>query len=157
MPAEMAKEMGHGGKDLPAMVRDMRNRFWICLIFTVPILVYAPMADLFKPPAPPFGLKLNLWLFFLASAAILYPGWPFVVSAWRALRTRTFSMAVLVVLSVGSGYLFSVGSTFFFKGGRQFFEAASILLVFILLGHWLKMRAHAGASESSPVKRTVLK
>ena len=139
------------------MARDMRNRFWICLIFTVPIFVYAPMADLFKPPAPPFGLKLNLWLFFLASAAILYPGWPFVVSAWRALRTRTFSMAVLVVLSVGSGYLFSVGSTFFFKGGRQFFEAASILLVFILLGHWLKMRTHAGASESSPVKRTVRK
>ena len=157
MPAEMAKEMGHGGKDLPTMVRDMRNRFWICLIFTVPIFVYAPMADLFKPPAPPFGLKLNLWLFFLASAAILYPGWPFVVSAWRALRTRTFSMAVLVVLSVGTGYLFSVGSTFFFKGGRQFFEAASILLVFILLGHWLKMRARARASESPPVKRTVLK
>lgn len=37
MPAAMAKEMGHGGKDLPAMVRDMRMRFWICLIFTVPI------------------------------------------------------------------------------------------------------------------------
>jgi cation transport ATPase len=43
MSADMAHEMGHGGKDLPAMVRDMRNRFWICLIFTVPIFVYAPM------------------------------------------------------------------------------------------------------------------
>ena len=148
MPAEMAKQMGHGDKDLPAMVRDMRNRFWICLIFTVPIFVYAPMADLFKPPAPPFGLELNLWLFFLASAAILYPVWPFVVSAWRALRTRTLSMAVLVVLSVGTGYLFSVGSTFFFKGGGQFFEAAAVLLVFILLGHWLEMRARAGASSA---------
>ena len=38
MPPEM-KEMGHGGTDLPAMVRDMRNRFWICLIFTIPIFV----------------------------------------------------------------------------------------------------------------------
>lgn len=115
MAAEMAKTMGHGGKDLPTMVRDMRNRFWIRLIFTVPIFVSAPMADLFKPPAPPFGLKLNLCLFYLASAAIFYRGWPFVFSAWRALRTRTLSMAVLIVLSVGTGYLFSVGSTFFFK------------------------------------------
>ena len=70
MSADMAHEMGHGGKDLPAMVRDMRNRFWICLIFTVPIFVYAPMGGLFTPPAPPFGLDLNLWLFFFASAAI---------------------------------------------------------------------------------------
>jgi Cu2+-exporting ATPase len=148
IPGNMAFEMGHGGKDLPAMVRDMRNRFWICLIFTVPIFVYAPMGRFFTPPAPPFGLELNLWLFFFASAAILYPSWTFFVSAWRALRTGTLGMAVLIVLSVGTGYLFSVGSTFFFKSGGQFYEAASVLLVFILLGHWLEMRARAGASSA---------
>ncbi len=148
MPSNMAKEMGHGGKDLPAMVRDMRNRFWICLIFTVPIFVYAPMGSFFKPPAPPFGLQLNLWLFFFASAAILYPSWPFFVSAWRALKTGVLGMAMLVVLSVGTGYLFSVGSTFLFKQGGQFFEAVAMLLVFVLLGHWLEMRARAGASSA---------
>lgn len=63
--------MGHGGKDLPAMVRDMHNRFWICLIFTVPIFVCALMGEFFKPPAPPFGLELNLWLFFLAINALM--------------------------------------------------------------------------------------
>ncbi|HVT60688.1 MAG TPA: ATPase P, partial [Thermoanaerobaculia bacterium] len=164
MPADMAFEMGHGGKDLPAMVRDMRNRFWICLIFTVPIFLYAPMGSLFKPPAPPGGLELNLWLFFLASAAILYPSWPFFVSAWRALSTGALSMAVLVVLSVGTGYLFSVGTTFFFKGRGQFFEAAAVLLVFILLGHWLEMRARAGASSAikalmnlTPAKASVIR
>jgi Cu2+-exporting ATPase len=164
MPADMAHEMGHGGKDLPAMVRDMRNRFWICLIFTVPIFVYAPMGGFFKPPAPPFGLELNLWLFFFASAAILYPSWPFFVSAWRALRTGTLGMAALIVLSVGTGYLFSVGSTFFFKDGGQFFEAAAVLLVFILLGHWLEMRARAGASSAikalmdlTPAKASVIR
>jgi Cu2+-exporting ATPase len=148
MPANMAKEIGHGGKDLQAMVRDMRNRFWICLIFTVPIFVYAPMGSFFKPPAPPFGLQLNLWLFFFASAAILYPSWPFFVSAWRALRAGVLGMAMLVVLSVGTGYLFSVGSTFLFKQGGQFFEAVAMLLVFVLLGHWLEMRARAGASSA---------
>jgi Cu2+-exporting ATPase len=164
MPTEMAKEMGHGGKDLPAMVRDMRNRFLICLIFTVPIFVYAPMGGFFKPPTPPFGIGLNLWLFFFASAAILYPSWPFFVSAWRALKTRTLGMAMLVVLSVGTGYLFSVGTTFFFKGGGQFFEAVAMLLVFVLLGHWLEMRARAGASSAikalmklAPAKASVLR
>ena len=147
-PSTMAAEMGHSGTDLAAMVRDMRNRFFICLIFTIPIFLYAPMGGLFKAPAPPFGLELDLWLFFLASAAILYPSWTFVVSAWRALRRGSLNMAVLVLLSVGTGYLFSVGSTFFFEGGGQFFEAVAVLLVFILLGHWLEMRARAGASSA---------
>ena len=92
MATDMAHDMGHAGKDLPAMVRDIRNRFFICLLFTLPIFVYAPMGGLFKPPAPPFGLKLNLWLFFFASAAVLYPSWPFFVSAWRGLRKRTLGM-----------------------------------------------------------------
>ena len=164
MSADMAHEMGHGGTDLAAMVRDMRNRFWICLIFTIPIFVYAPMGDFFAPPKPPFGLELNLWLFFFASAAIIYPSWPFFVSAWRALRKGTLGMAALIVLSVGTGYLFSVGTTFFFKDGGQFYEAASVLLVFILLGHWLEMRARAGASSAikalmnlTPAKASVIR
>jgi Cu2+-exporting ATPase len=164
MPDKMAYEMGHGGKDMPAMVRDMRNRFYICLFFTIPIFVYAPMGGFFKPPAPPFGIELNLWLFFFASAAIIYPSWTFFVSAWRSLRKGVLSMAVLVVLSVGTGYLFSVASTFFFKGGGQFFQAASVLLVFILLGHWLEMRARAGATSAikalmnlTPAKANVIR
>jgi len=148
MSADMAHEMGHGGSDMGAMVRDMRNRFWICLVFTLPILVYAPMGGMWPAPAPPFGLDLNLWLFFFASAAILYPSWPFFVSAWRALKKGTLGMAALIVLSVGTGYLFSVGTTFFFKGEGQFFEAVAVLLVFILLGHWLEMRARSGASSA---------
>ncbi len=148
MPAEMAHEMGHGSTDMTAMVRDMRNRFLICLFFTVPIFIYAPMGGFFKAPGAPFGLRLELWLFFLASAAVLYPSWPFFVSAWRGLMNRTLGMAALIVLSVGTGYLFSVGATFFFTSGGQFYEAVSVLLVFILLGHWMEMRARAGASSA---------
>ncbi|MET4702032.1 Cu2+-exporting ATPase [Constrictibacter sp. MBR-5] len=145
---EMAQEMGHGGgMDMAAMVRDMRNRFWIALVFTIPIFVYSPMGGMFTPPAPPFGLDLDLWLFFLGSIAIVYPSWPFFTAAWRALRNGVLNMAVLVVLSVGTGYVFSVGSTFFFPG-VQFYEAVAVLLVFILLGHWLEMRARAGASAA---------
>jgi P-type Cu2+ transporter len=144
----MAQEMGHGaGQDLQVMVRDMRNRFWIALGFSVPIFAFAPMGMDFIQIPPPFGIRLDLILFVLASGAILYPVWPFVVAAYRALRSGVANMAVLVVLSVGTGYIFSVGSTFIY-GGEQFYEASAILLVFILLGHWLEMRARAGASEA---------
>jgi len=161
---DMAHEMGHGaGMDMQAMVRDMRNRFWISLVFSVPIFAYSPMGMDFVRLNPPFGMDLNLLLFFLASAAIIYPVWPFVVGAVRALRNGVLNMAVLVLLSVGTGYLFSVGATFFFKG-EQFYEASAVLLVFILLGHWLEMRARAGASEAiralldlAPPKATVLR
>ena len=164
MSSDMAHEMGHGGDmDLPAMVRDMRNRFWICFVFAVPIFIYSPMGDMFPAPAPPFGLPLNQWLFGLASAAVLYPSWPFFVSAWRGLKKGTLGMAALIVLSVGTGYLFSAGATFFFES-EQFFEAVSVLLVFILLGHWLEMRARAGASSAikalmnlTPAKAFVLR
>ena len=160
----MAHEMGHGaGMDARGMARDMRNRFWVCLAFTIPVFLYAPMGMEFIKLSPPFGLELKLWLFILASGAVIYPAWPFFVAAARALRNGVLNMAVLVVLSVGTGYLFSIGATFFFEGA-QFYEAVSVLLVFILLGHWLEMRARAGASEAiralmdlAPPKATVIR
>ncbi|MDW5317620.1 heavy metal translocating P-type ATPase [Rhizobium sp. PL01] len=144
----IAHEMGHGaGMDMQDMVSDMRNRFWIAVAFSLPIFFFSPMGMDFIQVTPPFGLRLDLVLFVLASGAILYPVWPFVVAAYRSLRNGVANMAVLVVLSVGAGYLFSVGSTFIY-GGDQFYEASAILLVFILLGHWLEMRARAGASAA---------
>ena len=145
---EMAHEMGHGaGMDMAAIARDMRNRFIICLVFSIPIFALAPMGMDRPLLTPPAFLGLDVTLFLLASGAILYPAWPFAVAAIRALRNGILNMAVLVLLSVGTGYLFSVGSTFLFKG-EQFYEASAVLLVFILLGHWLEMRARAGASEA---------
>ena len=82
-------------------------------------------------------------MFILASGAVPWPSWPFFVAARRALRNRVLNMAVLVVLSVGTGYAFSVATTFFVQG-PQFYEAVSVLLVFILFGHWLEMRARRG-------------
>jgi len=56
-------------------------------------------------------------------------------------------MAVLVLLSVLAGYIFSVAATFLFEG-EVFYEAAVLLLAFVLFGHWMEMRARSGASQA---------
>ncbi len=148
--AGMAHEMGHGvGMSMDAMVRDMRNRFLVALVFAVPIFFYSPLfTDFFKIVLPvPFGLNTKLFSFFLATPPILYSGWVFYIGAWRALRNRVLNMAVLVALSVLAGYLFSVAATFLFES-EVFYEASALLLVFVLLGHWLEMRARSGASQA---------
>lgn len=164
--AGMAHEMGHGaGMSMDAMVRDMRNRFLVALIFAVPVFLYSPLfTDFFGINLPvPFGIDINVFAFLLATPPILYSGWIFYAGAWRALKNRTLNMAVLVSLSVLAGYLFSIGATFFFDS-EVFYEASVLLLVFVLLGHWLEMRARAGASQAiqallnlAPPKATVLR
>jgi P-type Cu2+ transporter len=145
---DMMHDMGHApGLSMQDMARDMRNRFLVALLFAVPVFFYSPMGSMFGEFRTPFGLDDKLFLFLAATGAIVYPGWPFYVAAWRAARNGVANMATLVVLSVGTGYLFSVGATFVYEG-EVFYEAAAVLLVFILLGHWLEMRARAGASDA---------
>src|ERR1700722_5701253 len=89
MPHYAMHQMEHGHRmDMQAMARDMRNRFWVSLVFAGPLFLLHPMGLDFIRVKPPFGLDLNLVMFFLASAAILYPGWPFVVEAVHAIRNR---------------------------------------------------------------------
>ena len=148
--AQMAHAMGHGGgMTMDDMVRDMRNRFIVAFILAIPIFLYSPLAtEVFSLRlATPFGIEANILAFILATPAVLWSGKMFFVGAWRALRNRTLDMSVLVALSVGSGYLFSVAATFLFAG-EVFYEAAVVLLAFVLFGHWLEMRARAGASDA---------
>ncbi len=146
--ADMMHDMGHApGMSMQGMADDMRNRFLVALVFAVPVFLYSPMGAMFGDFPTPFGMERKLFLFIVATAAIAYPVWPFVVAAVRAARNKVANMATLIVLSVGTGYLFSVGATFFYDG-EVFFEASAVLLVFILLGHWLEMRARAGASDA---------
>jgi Cu2+-exporting ATPase len=146
--SDMMHDMGHApGMSMQDMANDMRNRFLVALLFAIPVFLYSPMGKMFGDFATPFGMDRNLFLFIAATGAIAYPGWPFFVAGWRAARNKVANMATLVVLSVGTGYVFSLGATFFYEG-EVFYEAASVLLVFILLGHWLEMRARAGASDA---------
>ncbi|MBI1794114.1 MAG: copper-translocating P-type ATPase [Chloroflexi bacterium] len=146
----MAHEMGHGGgMNMEGMVRDMRNRFYVTFLLAIPVFLYSPLfTDVFKIQLPlPFGLSNAILSFLLATPAIFYGGWVFYIGAWRGLQNRVLNMAVLVTLSVLAGYIFSVAATFFFKG-EVFYEAAVLLLAFVLFGHWMEMRARSGASQA---------
>ncbi|NUQ10744.1 MAG: heavy metal translocating P-type ATPase [Gemmatimonadaceae bacterium] len=148
--APMAHEMGHGaGMSMDEMVRDMRNRFLVTFILGLFVTVYSPIGtEVFGlRVSPPFGLSMPVFGFILATPAVLWGGQMFFVGAWRAIRRRTLDMSVLVALSVGAGYVFSIAATFLFQG-EVFYEAAVVLLAFILFGHWMEMRARAGASNA---------
>ena len=168
-PAEMAQlahEMGHGtGLTMEEMVRDMRTRFLVTILFGIAVTLYSPIAtEVFRVRLrAPFGLSNEFLMFLLATPAVLWGGKMFFVGAWRALKRRTLDMSVLVALSVGAGYLFSVAATFVFRA-EVFYEAAVVLLAFILFGHWMEMRARAGASNAirtllnlAPPKATIIR
>lgn len=162
----MADETGHSSEmSMTEMVLDMKRRFIVALVLAIPIFIYSPLfTQVFKIQAPlPFGGSNEVLSFILATPAVIYGGWIFYIGAWRALRNRVLNMAVLVSLSVLVGYLFSVGATFFFKS-EVFYEAASLLLVFVLFGHLMEMRARAGTSQAirtlmnlAPPKATVIR
>jgi Cu2+-exporting ATPase len=146
----LAHEMGHGqGMTMEEMVKDMRRRFWVTFALAAVVTLYSPLGtDVFGIRlSAPFGLSNDVFMFLLATPAVVWGGQMFFVGAYRALGRRTLDMSVLVALSVGAGYVFSVAATFLFEG-EVFYEAAVVLLAFILFGHWMEMRARAGASDA---------
>ncbi|MER5626633.1 heavy metal translocating P-type ATPase [Streptosporangium sp. NPDC002544] len=145
-PHEM---MGHGGMSMAAMVADMRNRFLVALLFSIPIVVWSPIGtEVLGLNLPvPFGLRQDVWALLLSLPVIFYSCWIFFTGAVRALRAGTLDMMVLVAVAVGAGWLYSVIVTLT-GGGEVFYEAATVLAAFVLLGHWFEMRARGGANDA---------
>src|SRR5262245_24021462 len=140
---------GHGAMSMDDMIRDMRNRFLVAAILSVPILLWSPIGRdvLGFDVAAPFGLRDDVWSLLLSLPVIFYSAWIFFAGAWRALRARTLDMMVLVAVAVGAGWLYSLGVTLT-GGGDVFYEAATVLTAFVLLGHWFEMRARSGANDA---------
>ncbi len=134
---QMAKEMEH----------DMKKRFWISLILTIPIFLYSPLAMKFlNIPAPGF-ISVNWLLFILTTPVVFWTGSIFIVGAYHSLMNKTLNMSVLISVGVLAAYLFSVPITLFI-GGETFFEAAAMLVTFVLFGHWMEMKSRKGTSDS---------
>jgi Cu2+-exporting ATPase len=139
----------HGGMAMDDMVRDMRNRFVVALVFALPITMYSHIGmDLLGLHLPiPFGLRSDVWQLLLSLPVIFYSSSIFFTGAWVALRARTLDMMVLVAVGIGTGWLYSVGVTLT-GGGDVFYEASTMLAAFVLLGHWFEMKARGGANDA---------
>jgi copper-(or silver)-translocating P-type ATPase len=129
---------------------DIRNRFFIAFILTIPIILYSSLGTtLFHLYLPtPFGVNPNWVLLILCTPVVWWCGWIFHAGAWRALRNRTLDMNVLVSLGVLVAYLFSAFATFFAPQVDTSFDAAAMLVTFVLFGHWMEMRSRRGSSDA---------
>jgi Cu2+-exporting ATPase len=148
-PQEVMGHGGHGGMSMGSMIRDMRNRFLVAAILSIPIILWSPIGRQvigFTVPAP-FGLRDDVFSLILSVPVIFYSAWIFFDGAFRALRARTLDMMVLVAVGVGAGWIYSLVVTLT-GGGDVFYEASTVLASFVLLGHWFEMRARGGANDA---------
>jgi P-type Cu2+ transporter len=140
---------GHAGMSMQAMVRDMRDRFLVALVFAIPIALWSPLGDSIfgATPPTPFGMRDSLWQFFLSLPVVFYSSTVFFTGAYKALRAKTLDMMVLVAVAISTGWVYSVAATFWIRGD-VFYEASAFLATFVLLGHWFEMRARGGANDA---------
>jgi Cu2+-exporting ATPase len=149
MTPETMGHGGHGAMPMDAMVTDMRRRFTVAAVLSIPILLWSPIGrDVLQfDLAAPFDLRDDEWALLLSLPVIFWASWIFFDGAFRALRARTLDMMVLVAVAIGAGWGYSLVVTLT-GGGEVFYEAASVLATFVLLGHWFEMRARGGANDA---------
>lgn len=145
---------------------DMSRRFWIGLALSLPILVLAMGAHFPPLDAVPMRLfhghdfgVLSAWIqFALATPVVLWAGGPFFSRGARSVRTGNLNMFTLIALGTGAAYFFSVVSLLapgvlphgMRHGGEPpvYFEASAVIVVLVLLGQVLELRARAGTGAA---------
>ena len=130
------------------MIVDFRRRFWISLIFTIPILLLSPMVqDL-------LGFEFTLSetadkyiLFGLSTIVFFYGGWPFLKGLVDELKDKMPGMMTLIAVAITVAWGYSTATTFGLEGSSFFWELATLVDI-MLLGHWIEMKSVLGASNS---------
>jgi Cu2+-exporting ATPase len=122
-----------------------RNRFWVCLLLTVPVLFYSHMLQMwFGFSAPEFpGSQWIAPLF--AFIIFIYGGIPFIQMAVPEVRARQPGMMTLISLAITVAFIYSIAALWIDPTGGFFWEMA-LLIDVMLLGHWLEMRSVRQAS-----------
>src|SRR5919202_924808 len=142
--------MGHDMSD-PSMARameaDMRHRFFLALALTIPTVLFSPLA------MNTFGLRLvgtqtaNWLMLAFSTPVVWWAGWPFIGGAARSLRYRALNMSVLITIGVLAAWGFSLLITLL-GSGETFYEAAAMLVTFVLFGHWMEMKSRRGTTDA---------
>ncbi len=129
------------------MEADMRRRFWIAFLLSVPIFLYSPVGAAIVGSQIPSPIPINWLLFLLTTPVVFWSGSIFITGTYYSLKSRKLNMSVLIATGVLAAYLFSVLLTFT-VGGETFYEAAALLVTFVLFGHWLEMKSRRGTSDA---------
>ena len=127
--------------------RKIKRRTMAALLLSLPIMVISMFFEDIS------SLKYVLWL--LATPVVFGLGREFYINAWRQLKHGTSNMDTLVAVSTGIAYTFSVFNLlfpdFWLSRGIEphiYFEAASVIIAFILLGRLLEERAKQNTSTA---------
>jgi Cu+-exporting ATPase len=138
-----------------AELRDMTRRFWIGAALTLPVFVLA-MAHLVPALAAQgwADSHVSRWIqFALTTPVVAWAAWPFFRRGWRSIVTARLNMFTLIAIGVGAAYVYSavamLAPDIFPHAMRHdgkvgiYFEAAAVIVVLVLLGQVLELRARS--------------
>ncbi len=136
---------------------DMRRRFWIGLVLTIPVFILEMGGHLLGLDHLVSQRSSNWIQLILATPVVLWAGWPFFQRGWQSLVTRNLNMFTLIAMGTGAAWIYSVVATLvpgiFPDAFRQhdgsvavYFEAAAVITVLVLLGQVLELRARESTS-----------
>jgi Cu2+-exporting ATPase len=150
------KHSGHGSgmsHDMsdPAMAASMeaeiRTRFWVALALSILVVLISPMGQMIGIHLPLSAAVRSWTLLVLTTPIVLWCGWIFIAGAFHSLAFRRLDMSVLIAVGVLAAYLASIYLTII--GSKEmFYEAAAMLVTFVLFGHWMEMKSRRGSSDA---------
>lgn len=148
---KMTMGMEHGGiagrEMAKLMEEDIKLKFFISLILTIPIIAYSPVGEKIFALKLPSPIPIVWLLLILTTPVYFYCGWIFLYSSYKALQKRTLNMAVLIAVGITAAYAFSVVLTLM-GSVESFYEAAAMLTTFVLFGHWMEMKSRRGTTDA---------
>lgn len=138
---------GHSGHGVDHSGHEMmfRNRFWVSLVLSIPVLLYSEMIQMwFGFTMPEFVGSQFIGPIF-SVIIFIYGGIPFLEMAIPEIRNRKPGMMTLISLAITVAFGYSLFA-FFTGSGASFFWEMVTLIDVMLLGHWLEMRSVRQAS-----------
>ncbi len=126
-----------------------KNRFWLSLILSVPVVIFSPMfADMLGYQIPEF--PGSTWIApILGTIIFFYGGMPFLKGGWTELTSRQPGMMLLITMAITVAFVASWVTTLGIGGfDLDFWWELALLVTIMLLGHWMEMRALGSASSA---------
>lgn len=128
-------------------VAMFRQKFWVCLVLTIPVLLYSENVARWLHITPPSFPGSMYVPFILSSVIFFYGGWVFIKGAVGELKNRLPGMMTLISLAIITSYVYSLATVFGLQGEGFFWELATLVTI-MLLGHWLEMASVAKAESA---------